>query len=309
MGVAWQRALDENPEITLWDQDGSHPSPEGSYLAASVFYALITGESPVGLEYRAKADEEIASFLQSVASNTVNTDHQLLTQESPKMTSMIEDPGVTTTSDSPDKAANQPVVSVPQGISPTINGAISLGEWDDATIETFADGSELLLLHADGYLYLGIRANTTEMIVGNVFVNSGEEISILHVSAALGTALYQQETNVWQQTKAFEWCCRGTSDSASAQTERDDFFQREGWVSINSRVGTPNELEYQIKIGDQPIRLAVNYLTVSSSPDDEKPPWPAGLDDDVIKPTPGGLPLQFNFAPERWVILDFQSPK
>ncbi|MFQ5694805.1 MAG: hypothetical protein ACE5HB_02350 [Terriglobia bacterium] len=29
--------------------DGSHPNQVGSYLAACVFWAILTGESPVGL--------------------------------------------------------------------------------------------------------------------------------------------------------------------------------------------------------------------------------------------------------------------
>jgi hypothetical protein len=33
----------------LFQNDGSHPSPEGTYLAACVFYATLYGKSPVGL--------------------------------------------------------------------------------------------------------------------------------------------------------------------------------------------------------------------------------------------------------------------
>jgi Tol biopolymer transport system component len=200
---------------------------------------------------------------------------------------------------------DQPAISVPQGTSVAIDGNISPEEWAGAAVETFADGSELLLLQNEGHLYLGIRGNTTEMIVGNIFINRNDEISILHASAALGTAIYQQEEDSWQQTQTFEWCCRGTSNSASDQAERDDFFQHEGWISVNARMGTPNELEYQIIIGDAPLRLAVNYLKVSSDPNDEKIAWPSNLTDDCSKPTPGGLPTQFNFTPDIWVSLDF----
>ena len=56
--------------------------------------------------------------------------------------------------------AAQTAIIVPQGNPPAIDGTISPVEWDDASIETFAEGSELLLMHADGYLYLGILVNT-----------------------------------------------------------------------------------------------------------------------------------------------------
>lgn len=204
-----------------------------------------------------------------------------------------------------DSNAAQLVVVVPPGTSPVIDGTISPGEWEGAAVETFFDGSEILLLRSENYLYLAIRANTTDMVVGNVFINQGDEVAILHVSAALGTAVYHQETDTWQQTRGFEWCCRDSSDSSSAQAEREAFRQQENWMSVNSRVGTPNELEYQIEVESDHLRLAVNYLKVSSSPNDEKIAWPPDLDDDVIKPTPGGLPMQLFFSLAKWGRLDF----
>jgi hypothetical protein len=169
-------------------------------------------------------------------------------------------------------------------------------------VETFADGSELLLMYDQGYLYLGIRSNTPEMIVGNIFVNEGEEIRILHTSAALGTAAYQRDAESWQQTQAFNWRCRRTDKSDAAQAERDAFLQDEGWVSINSRMGTPNELEYKIQGSGEPIRLAANLLR-SSAPD-VKIAWPPDLDDDCIRPTPGGLPAAMQFSTDQWAAIE-----
>jgi hypothetical protein len=44
VGEAWRTAWTEHPEIELYDGDGSHPSPAGTYLAACVFYIALTGE-------------------------------------------------------------------------------------------------------------------------------------------------------------------------------------------------------------------------------------------------------------------------
>jgi hypothetical protein len=195
-------------------------------------------------------------------------------------------------------------VSVPQGKPESIDGTISPGEWDDAVVERFTDGSELFLMHNEGYLYLGIRANTSEMIVGNVFINSGEEVRILHASAALGTAIYLNESDVWGQTQAFIWCCRDTSESESARDARLAFLQEDGWVATNSRIGRPNELEYQIKIGNEPLHLAVNYIRASDP--NVKIPWPDELNDDCIKPTPGGLPEQLNFSLDEWALIGLE---
>jgi hypothetical protein len=193
-------------------------------------------------------------------------------------------------------------LSVPRGRPAAIDGTLVPGEWDTARIETFADGSELLLMHDQGYLYLGIRGATPEMIVGNVFIQQGDEIRILHTSAALGTAVYTRGTENWQQTQAFDWRCRRTDSSETAQAERDAFLQQEGWTSINARMGAPNELEVQIKLSSPPFRLAANLLR-SSAPS-VKHVWPSDLDDDTTRPTPGGLPPQMSFSPDHWAEID-----
>lgn len=71
VGVAWQNALNERPDMPLYVEDGSHPTKHGSYLAAAVFYAAFFGESPEGLEYTAGLSAEDAQFLQRIASETV----------------------------------------------------------------------------------------------------------------------------------------------------------------------------------------------------------------------------------------------
>jgi hypothetical protein len=55
-GMAWARIREQHPEIELFQPDGSHPSPAGTYLAACAFYAAIFHHSPVGLTGRIKAE-------------------------------------------------------------------------------------------------------------------------------------------------------------------------------------------------------------------------------------------------------------
>ena len=193
-------------------------------------------------------------------------------------------------------------IVVPSGNPPTIDGSITPGEWEVATVETFADGSELLLMQSEGYLYLGIRSNSPGMIAGNVFIQRNEKIAILHTSAALGTAIYQKGEETWHQIQNFTWRCRDTSNSDIAKAERDAFLLEEGWVAANSRMGTPEELEYRIEITEETLHMAVNFIRASNP--NEKIPWPSHLDDDCIKPTPGGLPEDLDFSPEQWVILE-----
>lgn len=49
VGNAWQIALKMQTDVPLFDADGSHPSPLGSYLAACVFVANLWDKDPRGL--------------------------------------------------------------------------------------------------------------------------------------------------------------------------------------------------------------------------------------------------------------------
>jgi hypothetical protein len=159
----------------------------------------------------------------------------------------------------------------------------------------------IIWINAEGYLYLSIRANTLEMIVGNLFVDRDDEIAILHSSAALGTALYKKGVDSWQQTQGFVWRCRKTDNGQAAQAERDAFLKEEHWVAANARMGSVNELEYKVEMANETLRVAVNFIRASKP--DAKVPWPNALDDDCIKPTSGGLPAQMHFSPDRWATI------
>jgi hypothetical protein len=74
VGYAWQAALKQNPSLNLWQDDGSHPSEAGTYLAACVFYAVVFRASPEGLSYRNNLSKEGAQALQKIAADTVLND-------------------------------------------------------------------------------------------------------------------------------------------------------------------------------------------------------------------------------------------
>jgi hypothetical protein len=55
----------------LWQDDASHPSTAGTYLAACVFYAAVFRQSPDGLEFTAGLPADSAAILQKVAAQEV----------------------------------------------------------------------------------------------------------------------------------------------------------------------------------------------------------------------------------------------
>jgi hypothetical protein len=71
VGTAWLRSQTQANPLDLWQADGSHPTEQGTYLAACVFYAALFHQSPQGLGYYADLDQGTAQTLQSLAAETV----------------------------------------------------------------------------------------------------------------------------------------------------------------------------------------------------------------------------------------------
>jgi hypothetical protein len=71
VGIAWQSALARDRRLNLWQGDGSHPTLQGSYLAACVFYAAVFRKTPEGLAFTAGLPGDVARSLQAAAGKTV----------------------------------------------------------------------------------------------------------------------------------------------------------------------------------------------------------------------------------------------
>lgn len=71
VGVAWSRVRTERPDIELYVRDGSHPSYAGSYLAAAVICATLTGEGFGPAPSDGLLDSDTAAYLRRVAEETV----------------------------------------------------------------------------------------------------------------------------------------------------------------------------------------------------------------------------------------------
>jgi hypothetical protein len=70
-GLAYAKAIARRPELELYQPDKRHPTLAGTYLAACTTYATLRKKSPVGIKYNAGLDPELATFLQTVAQDTV----------------------------------------------------------------------------------------------------------------------------------------------------------------------------------------------------------------------------------------------
>ena len=69
VGLAWAEALHRDQGLDLWASDGQHPGRLGSYLAACIFYAMLSGREPTRSRFTAGIGPRQARLLQQVAEN------------------------------------------------------------------------------------------------------------------------------------------------------------------------------------------------------------------------------------------------
>ncbi len=69
VGPAWHAAMRKDPSLVLYEDDGSHPTAAGSYLAACVFLVSLFDQRPCGwsVSDRLKIDRAVAGKLHEVA--------------------------------------------------------------------------------------------------------------------------------------------------------------------------------------------------------------------------------------------------
>ena len=71
VGLAWERAMKERPDIDLFVADREHPSIYGTYLATAVVYTTVFDKDPSALTYLPPGvTAEVGAFLRRVAWQT-----------------------------------------------------------------------------------------------------------------------------------------------------------------------------------------------------------------------------------------------
>ncbi|MEM6345554.1 MAG: T9SS type A sorting domain-containing protein [Bacteroidota bacterium] len=67
VGAVWNYIRTNHPNIDLYDADGSHPSPTGTYAAACTFYALILQKDPSLAPYNANLSATVGEQIKLAA--------------------------------------------------------------------------------------------------------------------------------------------------------------------------------------------------------------------------------------------------
>lgn len=188
-------------------------------------------------------------------------------------------------------------VEVPLGTSPRIDGVLSPGEWDGALHVEIDYARHLYLMQSEGYLYLGIDSGT--MGYGSVCIAQEDHVSILHASAALGTAVFVRDSEGWIRTRQFSWCCRETVPGP----RQEQHLAEEGWLASIGYMGISDEMEYQIVLPAEGLVMAVVHQTGNSVNSALR--WPETVTDDCL-----GLvgilddpPERLDFSPDTWPVF------
>jgi hypothetical protein len=182
------------------------------------------------------------------------------------------------------------VVVVPQGEAPAIDGVIEPEEWAEAAAVEMSDGATAYFLDNDETLYVGVAGRTRRAV--NVVIASGANVSILHSSAALGSALYARSGSAWELVHGFDWCCRRLAD----ESEREALFADEGWYANIGYTGDPGVVEYAIAIPWQDASLAISSVRSESY----QGFWPANMSSEAQDQLVGVPPQEREYNLDEW---------
>jgi hypothetical protein len=158
---------------------------------------------------------------------------------------------------------------IPHAAAPTIDGSIGADEWKAAKTVALTNGGEAMLLHDGKYLYVAIAAPRNG--IGSLCTTDGDDVRILHASAALGTAVFLNG----QRTRDFTWTNRDTTDAAA----RAKFLDAEHWFANATPQGS-REREYQIALdGRKEIPFTIAFMSFAPNEEQRIHVWPPELKD------------------------------
>lgn len=215
------------------------------------------------------------------------------TTSTPATTAAPPPTTLTTTTTTTTTAAPGVVLSIPQSAPPTIDGVAEDGEWEGATTHSMSDGATVHLMQSDDILYVGVAGD--EIGAVNVVIKTDDTVSILHSSAALGSAVYTRDSTSWVLSHGFDWCCRSTSDESARST----LYDTEGWQANIGFTGNPGEVEYAIALPWEGAAVAISSIRDA----DDKGFWPIDLSDEARDQLLGVPPAERGFNIEEWVRL------
>ena len=181
-------------------------------------------------------------------------------------------------------------LAAPRAEPPIIDGVMEAEEWSAAAAVLMSDGATAHFMYRDEILYLGVTGETIGAV--NVVIAGDDQVSILHSSAALGSAEYARSGSVWELVHGFDWCCRRGSDPSA----REALFDEEGWDANIGYDGDPGVVEYAVAVPWHNAPLAISSIR----DDGERGFWPADLPAESQDQLVGVPPQEREYDTQDW---------
>lgn len=168
-----------------------------------------------------------------------------------------------------------PLVKVPRGSIPVIDGQIDGEEWREAALERLSNGLTIRLKHDGKNLFLAVSSSGAGF--PSVCAAKADSVRILHASAALGAVGYTRSGGSWSsRDTAFVYGMRNVDTTARARRERQAYWETHGWVASTARMGNQRNHEFQVSLGlldSREPRVAIGYYRMEGP----QVTWPEGL--------------------------------
>lgn len=132
------------------------------------------------------------------------------------------------------------------GTTPTIDGVLEPGEWDDAEIVTVGTVEQFRIKHDGVNLYFGLRAGG-----GDLRFNTETGLRVLHWSAQLGSAEYtKSDPFTLSLDRPFSWELWGLRHESPAVIRETlaRYLAENGWASSTASMGNVMESELVVSL-------------------------------------------------------------
>jgi hypothetical protein len=204
------------------------------------------------------------------------------------------------------QAEAQQSVQVPRGPAVTIDGSVNDDEWRNALRIEHPAGTVVRLLRGADHLYLGVTSERQGF--SSLCIAIGNEVHVLHASAALGRVTYRPSGDVWNSPDtAFRYSMRNTALDDSARSQRAAYLAENGWVASTVRMGNDQrsqELQIALSRFPLPFRIALGRWLFTNNTEW----WPGTLTDHEgclsLPLVRGSVPQGITFKPSFWVTIE-----
>lgn len=164
-------------------------------------------------------------------------------------------------------------LQVPQGAA-TIDGRVDGTEWSNALRVEHPAGTVVRFLRDASHLYVAISSERPGF--ASMCVAVGDDVHVLHASAALGAVTYRRSGETWQSADtAFLYGMRNTALDEAARSQRVAYLNEHGWVGSTVRMSDGQSQEMQIAFSRfaPPFRIAMGRWLFTNNVES----WPSTI--------------------------------